>query len=151
MLIVGETLGIIFPTCPTFCKESLAIIFQPFQLSAKNRQDIQPSTRPRINISQVPAGRFLFFRFSVFLRVFLCCLFVCVFFDCKCKSLKKTRRKQKNKHKETENTQNNSKKNRKQQKYRISSPRTSANKSHKLFAEVRGLDILYFCLFYVFL
>ena len=27
----------------------------------------------------------------------------------------------------------------------ISSPRTSANKSHKLFAEVRGLEILYFC------
>ena len=33
-------------------------------------QDIQPSTRPRINISQVPAGRFLFF-FSVVIYVFI--------------------------------------------------------------------------------
>ena len=34
-------------------------------------QDIQPSTRPRINISQVPAGRFLFF-FFLFLCVLVC-------------------------------------------------------------------------------
>ena len=57
-------------------------------------QDIQPSTRPRINISQVPAGRFLFFLCFIF-SVFLCfCLFVFyvfiyVFFDCKCNSLKR--------------------------------------------------------------
>ena len=59
-------------------------------------QDIQPSTRPRINISQVPAGRFLFsflfvFSFSFFNSFFFfkCCslsfhvflfVFICVFF-----------------------------------------------------------------------
>ena len=57
-------------------------------------QDIQPSTRPQINISQVPAGRFLFclFRFccfSVFLWVVLFVMFSYVFFYCKCKSLKR--------------------------------------------------------------
>ena len=39
----------------------------------------------------------------------------------------------------------------KKQKYRISSSRTSANKSHKLFVDVRGLDILYFFFVYVFI
>lgn len=49
-------------------------------------QDIQPSTRPRINISQVPAGRFLFFLFfycfSVVLLVFLflLCFYIYVCF-----------------------------------------------------------------------
>ena len=87
-------------------------LFQLFQLSAKNRQDIQPSTRPRINISQVPAGRFLFFFFcfslscSVFLRVF-----ICVLFDCKCKSLKRLGENIKQQQKETEKQQNNFKKN----------------------------------------
>ena len=55
-------------------KNRWASFFQLFQLSTKNRQDIQPSTGPRINISQVPAGRFMFFFcllcFSVFLLVF---------------------------------------------------------------------------------
>ena len=66
------------------------------------------------------------------------------FFDCKCKSLKRlgeNRKKTKRNIKQTEKLEGKQKK----QKYRISSPRTSANKSHKLFAEVRGLEILYFC------
>ena len=80
--------------------------------------------------------------------MFVFCVYICCF-DCKCKSLKrlgentKTNRKKHNQH-------NNSKNNickTKTQKYRISSPRTSANKSHKLFAEVRGLEILYLCCF----
>ena len=41
------------------------------QLEEKHKQteiqDIQPSTRPRINISQVPAGRFMFLCVFVFL------------------------------------------------------------------------------------
>ena len=58
-------------------------------------QDIQPSTRPRINISQVPAGRFLLFLFCCLLcfpsSCFCCvlCVYMCVCFDCKCKSLKR--------------------------------------------------------------
>ena len=50
-------------------------------------QYIQPSTRPRINISQVPAGRFMFFFLCVlsvvcvYLRfVMFCCLFLSVVF-----------------------------------------------------------------------
>ena len=57
-------------------------------------QDIQPSTRPRINISQVPAGKWcisvcsVFMFFFCFSRSCLCCLSVCIcVFDCKCKSL----------------------------------------------------------------
>ena len=72
-------------------------------------QNIQPSTRPpahelprKINISKGLAGRLLFFYLNVFLRVFMCFLFLYVFFLDLC----------------------------------------------DLFAEVRGLDILYsFCLF----
>ena len=92
-------------------------------------QDIQPSTRPRINISQVPAGRFLFFLclFVVLRVVLLCCCFYMCFFDCKCKSLKRLgeNRKRKKKHKETKTKHKNLKKNRlnNKQKYRISSPR----------------------------
>ena len=55
-------------------------------------QDIQPSTRPRINISQVPAGRFLLFLFvMLFFELFYVFVFVFlyVFFDCKCKRLKR--------------------------------------------------------------
>ena len=53
---------------------------------------IQPSTRPRINISQVLAGRFLFFICFLFYcvsssRSFFS-VFMCVF-DWKCKSLKR--------------------------------------------------------------
>ena len=60
--------------------------------------------------------------------------------------LKKTRRKHKQKNRnKTEQLEEKHKNN--NTGYR---PRTSANKSHKIFAEVRGLDILYFC-FYVFL
>ena len=66
--------------------------------------------------------------------------------------LKKTRRKQKNNRNKHKHKQNSSKKTDKNnQKYRISSPRTSANKSHQIFAEVRGLDIVYFCFFSFFL
>ena len=45
-------------------------------------QDIQPSTRPRINISQVPAGRFMFFSFLFvcFFSIICCCSFVFVVF-----------------------------------------------------------------------
>ena len=74
-------------------------------------------------------------------------IYICLF-DCKCNNLNRlgenitTNRKKHNKQK------NNSKKNKQQHRYRISSPRTSANKSHKIFAEVRGLDILYFLLFF---
>ena len=53
-------------------------------------QDIQPSTRPRINISQVPAGKWCISVFSFFCssRSFLCLfVFMCFFFACKCKSL----------------------------------------------------------------
>ena len=59
--------------------------------------------------------------------------------------LNNTRRTHKTQQKETYNKYTNSKKT-EQQKYRISSPQTSANKSHKIFAEVRGLDIPYFYL-----
>ena len=56
----------------------------------KNINTVFPAHElPRnINISKGLAGRFLFL-FYVFLRVFLfCLLFICVFVDCKCKSLK---------------------------------------------------------------
>ena len=82
----------------------------------------------------------LFFFFCFF-------LFLYEFFDCKCKSLKRLGENIKQTNRETETQQNNSKKNRKTQKYRISSPRTSANNLCDLFAEVRGLDILYLCFF----
>ena len=86
---------------------------------------------------------------------FFYCFCVYMFFNCKCKSLKRLgenmfKKKIPNK-KEKENSKKNIKRKvtlkrkRKKQKYRISSPRISANKSHKLFAEVRGLEILYFC------
>ena len=53
-------------------------------------QDIQPSTRPRINISQVPAGRFLLFMCFLCFSSSCYVLFVLyVFFDCKCESLKR--------------------------------------------------------------
>ena len=65
--------------------------------------------------------------------------------------LKKTRRKQKQTERNRRNTEKLKEKHKQQQKYRISSPRTSAKKMCDLFAEVRGLDILYFCCFYVFL
>ena len=64
----------------------------------------------------------------------MCC------FDCKCESLNWLGENI-NKQKETNQKQKSFKKNKKQQKYRISSPRTTQNIS----AEVRGLDILYFC------
>ena len=67
-------------------------------------QDIQPSTRPRINISQVPAGRFMcLFLLCVMLFFELFCfgfVVICVCFDCKCKSLKRLG-EHKKKHKET--------------------------------------------------
>ena len=49
--------------------------------------------------------------------------------------LKKTRRKHKQNRKKQNNKHKNSKENTKTRKYRISSPRTSANKSHKLFSQ----------------
>ena len=54
-------------------------------------QYIQPSTQPRIDISLVPAGRFLFFLFvccSSSLFLLFVCFYMCLF-DCKCKSLKR--------------------------------------------------------------
>ena len=76
-------------------------------------QDIQPSTRPRINISQVPAGRFLFFCFVFLFFCFSQSFYVCVvcfqmcFFDCKCKSLKRLGENIKTKQqKETNNNRN---------------------------------------------
>ena len=96
-------------------------------------QDIQPSTRLRINISQVPAGKLcisVFICFLFFSKLFMCFNCFYVFFDCKCKSLnrlgkniykKKTHRKR---HKS--NRKASRKKNINTQKYRISSPRTSA-------------------------
>ena len=42
-------------------------------------QDIQPSTRPRINISQVPAGRFLFFLLFLFMFSFEFFCFLCFY------------------------------------------------------------------------
>ena len=85
--------------------------------------DIQPSTRPRINISQVPAGRFLFFRFLCFSLSFKFsfCFYMC-FFDCKCKSLKRLG-EHINKQKETENKTEKLEEKQNKQKYRISSPR----------------------------
>ena len=91
-----------------------------------------------------------FFEFSVcimFLYVFFVC-FRLVFLSC-CiynrktpittfKKKHDTNRKLEETHKQT-------------QTYRISSPRTSANILCDLFAEVRGLDILYFLFFSFFL
>ena len=107
---------------------------------------------------------FLFLFCLVFLGACsVCVMFLYVFvFDCKCKSSKRLGEniyKTTKKHKETlknikyvlHKFKNRRKKRNEKQKYRISSPRTSANKSHKIFAEVRGLDILYFCLFVVVL
>ena len=57
-------------------KENLKTQRKTFILKRKTKiQDIQPSTRPRINISQVPAGRFLCFLFfccSLSFYVFVC-------------------------------------------------------------------------------
>ena len=94
-------------------------------------QDIQPSTRPRINISQVPAGRFLFFYcFSFWFFCFPSSLYVCfnvvicVFFDCKCKSLNKLGENIKQNRKKQKHNRTTQRKTQKQkQKYRISSPR----------------------------
>ena len=122
----------------------------------KNRRDTKHTEYPahepprQIHISKGLAGRFMFFLFFCFpssCSVF--CFYMC-FVDCKCKGLKrlsenrKTERNRQQHIKTRRETQ-------KQQKYRISSPRTSANKSHKLFAEVRGLDILYLCFYFYFL
>ena len=66
------------------------------------------------------------------------------FFDCKCKHLKRLDENIKNKQTETETNQEKTRRKtlKQQHKYRISSPRTSANNLCDLFAEVRGLDIL---------
>ena len=66
-------------------------------------QDIQPSTRPQINSSQVPAGRFLLFMlFLLFFEfVIVLLVFYIWFFDCKCKSLKRLGEYIKTKQKET--------------------------------------------------
>ena len=55
-------------------------------------QDIQPRTRPRINISQVPTGKYCISVFLFLKNGFANVLYVCVygvmcFFDCKCKRL----------------------------------------------------------------
>ena len=73
------------------------------------------------------------------------CLFVfmCVCFDCTCKSLRRLGENKKNKKKSKNN-------NDKKQKYLISSPKNSATKMCDLFAEVRGLDILYLCCLFCF-
>ena len=127
---------------------------QKHENSKENRQNRNtgfPAHEPprKINISKGLAGRFLFSCFSffyVFLWVFMFFfffVFMC-FFDCKCKSLKRLgeniKTTERNR-KETEQLEGQQK----QQKYRISSPRTSANNLCDLFAEVRGLEILYFC------
>ena len=71
-------------------------------------QYIQPSTRPRINISQVPAGRFLFLMFFyvvLWVVLFVLCCYMCLF-DCKCKSLKRLGENIYTKKKKTDNKQN---------------------------------------------
>ena len=101
-------------------------------------------------------GDFCCFCRSLSLYVCFCCFCVFLFFytcifACKCKSLKRLG-EDINKHKKKHKTQTEKlKEKQNKQKYRISSPRTSANKSHKIFAEVRGLDILFFCLLLLFL
>ena len=132
--------------------------------NSKNRNTGFPAHEPlrKINISKGLAGRFSFFVLlcfpssSFFLFYFLfykLCFYMC-FFDCKCKSLKRLGENIK----QTERNIIKTEKNRKQlegkhktQKYRISSPRTSANNLCDLSAEVRGLEILYFCFFYLFM
>ena len=97
----------------------------------------------KINISKGLAGRFLFSFFSflcvfffkvMFSLKFLCvflffCFYMC-FFDCKCKSLKRlgeNRKKTKRNRKQTEQLEG---KHKQKQKYRISSPRTSAKNKY---------------------
>ena len=75
----------------------------------------------------------------------MCFLFLYLLFSCK--SLKRLGENIIQQTERNRKTTEQLEEKQKQQKYRISSPRTSANKSHKLFAEVRGLDILYFCVF----
>ena len=100
---------------------------------------------------------FMFFKLFFSKLCMLCLLLLCMLFDCKCKSLNRLGENIKQKHKEIEHKHKSFEKNRKQQKYRISSPRTSANICIYiyiyiiyLFAEVRGLDILYFCFCFMF-
>ena len=128
-----------------------------------NRNTGYPALDPTANKYLSGSGWEMIVVSVVVVYVFMCCccyscyvLFVCicVFFDCKCNSLKRQGEHMKpQQHKETYNkTEQHSNKNNKQQKYMISSPRTSANNLFDLFAEVRGLDILYVvCVCYVFL
>ena len=123
-----------------------------------NRNTGFPAHEPprKINISKGLAGRFLFFYvvFYVFLRVLffclICCFYVCicVFFDCKCKSLKRLGENIKQTTKINRNKYNNYKKNIKQQKYRISSPQTSANKY--LSGSGWEISVFYFFFFFFF-
>ena len=93
----------------------------------------------------------LFFEFCFLFMLFL----LYVFFDCKCKSLNilgeniynKQNEKNIKKHKKIRTTRRQTEK---QHKYRMSSPRTSANILCDLFAEVLGLDIMYFCCLFMF-
>ena len=85
------------------------------------------------------------FEFVCFVLCLFCC-YMCLF-DCKCNNLKRLGENNKHRKKQNKQQKNSKESISTKHKYRISSPRTSANKSHKLFAEVRGLDILYFCSF----
>ena len=94
---------------------------------------------------------FLFFSFFLLcfpLSFSVVCVCMC-FFDCKCKSLKRLGENIKTTERNRKTTEQLEEQH-KQQQYRISSPRTSANNLCDLFAEVRGLEILYFCCFLMF-
>ena len=131
-----ETLGIIFQTCSTFCKESLGIIFPTFPTFPTFCKESTgyPALDPTANKYLSGSGweiSVLFFMFSFyyfyvfrffFELLYLCCCYMRLF-GCKCKSLnKKNMRKYKNNRKK-HTTNRTTQRKTEIQKYRISSSR----------------------------